>query len=117
MWKPLASEREEAVNRFQNKTVLITGAAGGTGTSRARGFIREGAKVVVTDIRDHLGRSLAEELGDRAHYARLDVTQEADRAAAVRESESRFGPLSVLVDNAGVLSPSALIEDGDPADR
>jgi NAD(P)-dependent dehydrogenase (short-subunit alcohol dehydrogenase family) len=39
---------------------------------------------------------------------RLDVTREADWAAAVQAIESRFGPLSVLVNNAGILSPSAL---------
>ncbi|MCX5097140.1 glucose 1-dehydrogenase [Streptomyces sp. NBC_00365] len=104
------------MNRFHNKTVLITGAAGGMGASHARGFLGEGADVVVTDIREDRGRILVKELGERAHFIRLDVTEEADWAAAVQETESRFGPVSVLVNNAGVLSPSALIEDGDLAD-
>jgi 3alpha(or 20beta)-hydroxysteroid dehydrogenase len=64
------------------------------GSSHARGFIREGVDVVVTDIRDDLGEMLAEELGERARHVRLDVTQEADWAAAVQATESRFGPLS-----------------------
>lgn len=54
-------------------------------------------------------------MGERAHFVRLDVSKEAEWAAAIEETESRFGPLSVLVNNAGVLSPSALIEDGDIA--
>jgi 3alpha(or 20beta)-hydroxysteroid dehydrogenase len=62
--------------------------------------------VVVRDIRDDLGEMLAEELGERAHHVRLDVTREVDRAAAVEATESRVGPLSVLVNNAGILSPS-----------
>jgi 3alpha(or 20beta)-hydroxysteroid dehydrogenase len=59
------------VNRFQNKVVLITGAAGGMGASHARGLLREGANAVVTDIREDRGQVLAKELGERAHFVLL----------------------------------------------
>jgi 3alpha(or 20beta)-hydroxysteroid dehydrogenase len=59
------------VNRFQNKVVLITGAAGGMGASHARGFLRECANAVVTDIREDRGQVLAKELGERAHFVLL----------------------------------------------
>ncbi|MFC9083822.1 SDR family NAD(P)-dependent oxidoreductase [Streptomyces sp. NPDC057062] len=101
------------MNRFENKTVLITGAVGGMGASHARNFHKEGANVVITDIREEEGRALAAELGDRALFVRLDVTAQADWATAIRAAETTFGPVSVLVNNAGVLSPAALIEDYD----
>ena len=103
------------MNRFQNKTVLITGAASGMGTSHARSFHREGANVVVADIHETEGRSLVAELGERALFVPLDVTDQNQWTAAIRATEEAFGPVSVLVNNAGILSPSSLIEDGDLA--
>lgn len=99
--------------RFDNKTVLITGAAGGMGSSHARGFHAEGATVIVTDIKDAEGAALVAELGDRAHYVHLDVTSPADWSSAVATAEELAGPVSVLVNNAGILARTALIEDGD----
>lgn len=63
------------MDRFKGDTVLITGAAGGMGSSHARRFAAEGANTVVTDIREERGRAIAAELGERAHFIRLDVTR------------------------------------------
>ena len=104
------------MKRFSKKTVLITGGAGGQGASHMRGYIAEGANVVIGDVRDELGRSLAEEAGDRALFVHLDVTSESDWATAIAATESRFGPLSILVNNAGIGSPPVLIEDGSLED-
>lgn len=102
--------------RFENKTVLITGAVGGMGSSHARGFHAEGANVVITDIREAEGRALAGELGERARFERLDVTSAADWSAAIAGTEQAFGPLSVLVNNAGILVPAVPIEGSDVDD-
>ena len=99
------------MERFSNKTVLVTGGAGGQGASHVRAYLDEGANVVVGDVRDELGRTLADEAGDRGLFVHLDVTSEADWAGAIAATEARFGPLSVLVNNAGIGSPSVLIED------
>lgn len=104
------------MKRFEGRTVLITGAARGQGASHARGFLDEGAKVMLADVREELGRSLVEELGADARFVKLDVAQVADWTAAVEEAERRFGPISILVNNAGVLAPSAPIVAYDPAD-
>lgn len=104
------------MTRFTDRTVLITGAAGGMGSSHARGFHAEGANVVLTDIRDTEGQALAAELGERTLYVHLDVTSPAQWADAVARAEEQFGPVSVLVNNAGVLARTALIEDGDLED-
>ena len=99
------------MERFLNKTVLITGGAGGQGASHMRAYHEEGANVVIGDIRDELGNSLVAELGDRAMYVHLDVTSEADWTTAIAATEHAFGPISILVNNAGIGSPPVLIED------
>jgi 3alpha(or 20beta)-hydroxysteroid dehydrogenase len=100
------------MDRFEHAVVLITGGAGGQGASHARAYVREGASVVITDIRDAAGQALAVELGERAMYVHLDVARESDWAEAIASAEQRFGPLTILVNNAGVGSVPALIEDG-----
>ena len=103
------------MKRFENRTVIVTGGARGMGASHARGFIAEGANVVIADVVEQEGQSLADELGDRAIFSRLDVTSEADWAATVTAAENAFGPVSVLVNNAGIVH-FAPIADTTPAD-
>ena len=90
------------MGRVDAKVALITGGARGMGAEHARLLVSEGAKVVIGDILDDEGASVATELGDDAHYLRLDVTQPEQWAAAVTETVRRFGRLNVLVNNAGV---------------
>ncbi len=87
------------VQRLTGKTALVTGAARGTGAEIARQFVAEGARVVLADVLDERGQATAAELGDAASYRHLDVTSEADWAAAVAELDA----LDVLVNNAAVL--------------
>jgi len=94
--------------RLSDKVALVTGAARGTGEATARRFVAEGARVVLGDIQDERGQSVAKELGDAAHYVRLDVTSEADWQRTVRATLDRFGALDVLVNNAGLLHLAAL---------
>ena len=91
------------MKRFDNRTVIITGGARGMGASHARGFVAEGANVVIADVLEQEGRTLAEELGDHAIFSRLDVTSEANWAATVAAAEKAFGPVSVLINNAGIV--------------
>ena len=78
--------------RFNDQTVIVTGGARGLGASHARGFAAEGANVVIADVLEQEGRALAEELGDRAIFSRLDVTSDKDWAATVAAAEDAFGP-------------------------
>lgn len=104
------------MKRFEAKTVLITGGARGQGASHARAFVAEGAKVLIGDVREELGRALAEDLGENAAFVALDVSSADSWDAAVAEAESRFGPIAVLVNNAGILAPAVSIADSNPAD-
>jgi 3alpha(or 20beta)-hydroxysteroid dehydrogenase len=91
------------MKRFDNRTVIITGGARGMGASHARGFVAEGANVVIADVLEQEGRRLANELGAHAIFSRLDVTSDRDWAATVAAAERAFGPNSVLVNNAGIV--------------
>jgi len=92
-----------AVGRLDGKVALISGGARGQGAAAARAFAREGARVVIGDILDHEGKTLAEELGEAALYVHLDVTREDDWSGAVEEGERTFGRLDILLNNAGIL--------------
>ncbi|GAA1513988.1 SDR family NAD(P)-dependent oxidoreductase [Nocardioides humi] len=91
-----------AAGRLDGVVAIVTGAAGGQGESHARGFVAEGARVVVTDIAEDRGRALVSELGDRALFVAHDVASEAGWAEVVDRAEHHFGPVGVLVNNAGV---------------
>jgi 3alpha(or 20beta)-hydroxysteroid dehydrogenase len=93
----------KVMKRFDNRTVIVTGGARGMGASHARGFVAEGANVVIADVLEQEGRTLADELGAHAIFCRLDVTSDRDWAATVAAAEDAFGPVSVLINNAGIV--------------
>ncbi|MQA63062.1 MAG: glucose 1-dehydrogenase [Actinophytocola sp.] len=103
------------MGRLAGKVALITGASRGQGAAAARAFVAEGAKVLIADVVEELGKELADELGDAAVFQQLDVTDEAAWATAVERTVDEFGSLNVLVNNAGVLHFSRL-EDTTLAD-
>jgi 3alpha(or 20beta)-hydroxysteroid dehydrogenase len=98
------------MGRLDGKVAIITGAARGQGAAEARLFAAEGARVLLADILDADGEAVAAEIGDAAAYTRLDVTDEAQWQAAVALAEQRFGPVTVLVNNAGILHFQVLHE-------
>ena len=68
----------------------------------ARKFAEEGAKVVVTDINETAGKALVEEIGENAVFMKLDVSKSANWEEVIALTEEKFGPVTVLVNNAGV---------------
>ena len=92
------------MGRLAGKVAIVTGAAQGQGAAIARAFVAEGAKVALADIADDLGKSLADELGSDAIYVHHDVSDEDSWKAVVDETVRAFGPVTVLVNNAGVLT-------------
>jgi 3alpha(or 20beta)-hydroxysteroid dehydrogenase len=103
------------MGRLDGKVAIITGAARGQGEAEARLFVAEGARVVVADVLADEGAAVASSLGPAAVFAPLDVTSEDQWQAAVSLAEERFGPVNVLVNNAGVLLFQS-IDKTDPAD-
>jgi 3alpha(or 20beta)-hydroxysteroid dehydrogenase len=100
--------------RLDGKVAIVTGAARGQGEAEARRFVAEGASVLLADVLDEEGEVVAASLGERAAYRHLDVSSEDEWIAAVADAEARFGPVSVLVNNAGILD-FASIDEQDAA--
>jgi 3alpha(or 20beta)-hydroxysteroid dehydrogenase len=95
---------------LEGKVAVITGAARGQGAAAARLFVAEGARVVIADVLDDIGRQLAAELGPAATYRHLDVSSEDDWQAAVDDTVQELGSVDVLVNNAGILRFAALTD-------
>jgi NAD(P)-dependent dehydrogenase (short-subunit alcohol dehydrogenase family) len=103
-WR-LVEEGSNVTMRLQGKVALISGGARGMGAYEARLFAREGARVVIGDLREAEGRAVEADVvaqGGEAVFVLLDVTSESDWARAVATAEQRFGKLDVLVNNAGI---------------
>jgi 3alpha(or 20beta)-hydroxysteroid dehydrogenase len=91
------------MGRLENKVAIISGGVGGIGEANAREFVRQGAKVVIGDVRQVAGQTLAADIGPAASFAALDVTDASSWAATVRHTVSMFGPPTTLVNNAGII--------------
>lgn len=95
--------------RLQNKVAIITGSTQGMGATHARRFIKEGAKVVLTDLNAEKGETLAKQLGDHALFIKQDVTSEQDWAYVVEQTLTKFGKIDVLVNNAGITMAQSIL--------
>jgi 3alpha(or 20beta)-hydroxysteroid dehydrogenase len=98
---------ETTMSRLAGKIAIITGASQGMGMAHARAFVAHGAKVILGDINDKSGSTLASELGSNAIFVKQDVARRADWQNLLREGEKRFGTVNVLVNNAGILGKLA----------
>ena len=97
--------------RLTGKVALVSGGASGIGAAHARIFAAEGAKVVVGDIQDEMGKGVADGVnksGGEATFVRLDVSKEEDWANAVKTAVARFGKLTTLINNAGIYWPQGI---------
>ena len=93
------------MGKLDGKVALITGAAQGMGAAHARVLAAEGAKVVLSDLQEAEGQALAQSIGANALFVKHNVADPQGWGTVVREAEAKFGPVTVLVNNAGVLGP------------
>ena len=98
------------MSRVAGKVAIVTGGSRGIGQAIAQLLAAEGAKVMIADVADEAGEAVAAEIGANAVYRRLDVRSEADWEAAIAAAEAVFGPVSILVNNAGIARLSAIQE-------
>jgi 3-oxoacyl-[acyl-carrier protein] reductase len=90
-------------NALQGQVVLITGGGSGLGAEFARRLARDGAQVMVTDLRPEAAAEVAAEVGGAS--LELDVADSAAVDAAVSETISHFGGLDIMINNAGIAPP------------
>jgi NAD(P)-dependent dehydrogenase (short-subunit alcohol dehydrogenase family) len=90
------------VERIEGRTALVTGAASGIGLAIATALIGEGARVILADRDDAALSRACARLGESAQPRQLDVTDRPGWERARRFAEDTFGPVEILVNNAGV---------------
>jgi len=92
-------------NRVRGKVAVVTGGALGIGRACAKMLAAEGAYVAVTDVNDDAGQAVVDEIcaeNGTAGYWHLDVSSEQEVKEVLRMVKSKFGPVSILVNNAGI---------------
>lgn len=95
------------------KVVAITGGGRGIGRAMARALAAEGARIAVGDLDGASAEAVAAELGADHLGLRVDVTDRPGFTAFLDEVESRLGPLDVIVNNAGIMPVTPLVEEDD----
>lgn len=94
------------MGRFDGKSVIVTGAAGGIGEEYAKALAAAGARVVVADVSDAEGERVASEIvasGGEAFFQHTDVSDPASADACAEATVGRYGRLDMLVNNAAIF--------------
>lgn len=105
------------MGRLNGSVAIVTGGARGIGAAQVRALAAEEANVVVGDILDDEGRALADQLGDAVRYEHLDVRSEEEWRRVLDVAERSYGPVSVLVNNAGVVEFASIEQQSPDAFR
>ena len=93
---------------IENRTFFVTGGGSGLGAATTRMLAKGGGNVLIADVNKEAGTKLADELGERARFARTDVTDEDSVQAALDVAREAFGGLHGLINCAGV-GPAAKV--------
>jgi NAD(P)-dependent dehydrogenase (short-subunit alcohol dehydrogenase family) len=89
-------------NELAGKVAIITGGASGMGAGTVERFVAEGAKVVIADVNEDLGKALAAKLGPSAAFMKVDVSSQEQIKALIAFAVKTYGALHIMMNNAGV---------------
>lgn len=100
--------------QIRQSVFLVTGGGSGLGAATARRLAGAGARIAILDLQKEAGDELARELGAQTLCCQADVTDEAQVAAAIKESCSRFGTLHGAINCAGVAPGERVLGKSGP---
>ncbi len=95
--------------KIQGKSALVTGGASGLGAATVRMLAACGAKVMIADVNEDLGKQLAQQVGASAGFVKTDVTREEEVRGAIEQAVARHGGLHIAVATAGIGTAEKLI--------
>jgi NAD(P)-dependent dehydrogenase (short-subunit alcohol dehydrogenase family) len=95
--------------KLADKVAIVTGATPGIGLACAERLVREGARVMLVDIKPE-GAQVAQQFGDAARFFAADVSQKADVEAMIAATLQAFGRIDILVNNAGVTHAADFLD-------
>ncbi|MGV6945087.1 SDR family NAD(P)-dependent oxidoreductase [Sphingobacterium kyonggiense] len=100
------------MKQLDNKVAIVTGGASGIGKAIVELFVKEGAKVVISDVNDKLGNELINSLGDAdVIFIKADSSSAADNQKIVEAAIENFGALHIAVNNAGIGGDAAPVDE------
>jgi NAD(P)-dependent dehydrogenase (short-subunit alcohol dehydrogenase family) len=107
--------RGSAKGKVRNRIIIVTGAAQGFGSGIAQDLFREGANIVIADLNEQKGRSMADDLNasagnNKAIFIRTDVSDAESVKALIDNTVAQFGGLDIFISNAGILHAGGLDE-------
>jgi D-sorbitol dehydrogenase (acceptor) len=98
------------MKRLEGKSALITGSARGIGRAFAEAYLREGATVAIADIDVDRAKKTAEELGPKAYFVQMDVTDQASIDAAIATVDEKTGGIDILINNAALFDLAPIVQ-------
>ncbi len=101
---------------LKDRVAVVTGGAQGIGYAVAERFAESGARVSIWDRDADLGQEAAQKLGDAVEFRQLDQIDEAAVSETASATAEEFGPVDILVANAGIAGANAPVAEYDPAE-
>lgn len=88
--------------QISDSVTVVTGGASGLGRAAVEQIIEQGGRAVVFDMNAELGQQLVTQYGDKVLYANVDVSDETQVVAAIKQAEEKFGAIHICVNCAGI---------------
>ena len=98
------------MGRLKNQVALVTGGSKGIGEACVRRFVDEGAYILIADVDEGCGQSLAANLGDATRFHMTDVADEAQFSSAIEMAIQTWGKLDIVINNAGITIPAVPVQ-------